>query len=291
MNLHRAWTVTVSSLGAALAVAACNSTVDGVQSPGFRESASATLVSGLAAVVYQGKVLQGRLAVRNTSGARQPIAWTSNGCDTNTGVRLRVYRLVGGQQLLAWDSSLLPAQPGCPDQTIRGTLAPGDSVVFQETYHLDQVLGDSLPAGSYVVTVTSGLVAPELPRELPMGTLTLDDRPLVPPGTNLNGTWEGGVDGVYIALSLTWTADSVYGSGRYATQSPITLGCGFEESPDSGTVQLEARRRGDYIGGEMSFDGRGGPPYAGVLDSATHLTGVFFSVDTGNCPFDIGRPV
>ena len=242
MNLHRAWTAGICGLAAAAALAACSSTVDGVQTPGFQESASATVVSGLAAVTYLGKVVQGGLVVRNISGGAQEIAWRGNGCDTNVGIRLRVYRLVSGQQVLAWDSSRLPAQSRCKSQTFRGTLAPGDSDVFQATYRLDQVLGDSLPAGSYVVTVTSALVAPGLPRNLPVGTLTLDATPLVPPGTNLSGTWEGGVHGVFVAMSLTWTADSVYGSGRYTTQSPITLGCGLQSLADSGTVRLEARR-------------------------------------------------
>ena len=291
MHLHRAWTAGIWGLGAAVALAACSSTVDGVQTPGFQESASAMVVSGLAAVTYLGSVLQGGLVVRNTSGASRQIAWTGNGCDTNVGIRLRVYRLVGGQQVLVWDSARLPAQSGCQSQTFRGTLAPGDSDVFRATYRLDQVLGDSLPVGSYVVTVTSDLVAPALPQELPGGTLVLDDTQLVPPGTNLSGTWEGGVNGVFVAMSLTWTADSVYGSGRYTTQSPITLGCGLQSLADSGTVRLEARRQGDYVAGAMTFDGAIGPPYAGVLDTGMHLTGEFFSVDTGPCPFDVAMPV
>lgn len=291
MNVPRVWKVATLVLGAGLVVAACSSSVDGVQTPGFQESASATVVSGLAAIPYLGPVVQGELVVHNLSGASRDIAWTEDGCDANAGVRLRVYRLVGGQQVLAWDSSLLPAQAGCQPQTIRTTIAAGGSDSFQATYHVADILGDSLPAGSYVVTVTSDLEVPALPQELPEGTLVLDDTPLVPPGTDLSGTWAGGVNGVFVSLSLTWTADSVYGSGRYTTQSPITLGCGLQSLADSGTVRLEARRRGDYIAGAMLFDGGATPPYAGMLDTGMHLTGEFFSVDTGGCPFDIGMPV
>lgn len=291
MNLHRAWTAGLWTLGAALPLAACSSSVVGVQTPGFQESASASVVSGLAAVTYLGPVVQGGLVVRNTSGTSRDIAWTENGCDANAGVRLRAYRLVGGQPVLAWDSSLLPAQPGCQPQTIRTTIAAGGSDAFQATYHVADILGDSLPAGSYVVTVTSDLQAPTLPQELPEGTLVLDDTPLVPPNTDLSGTWAGGVNGVFVSLSLTWTADSVYGSGRYTTQSPITLGCGLQSLADSGTVRLEARRRGDYIAGAMTFDGGTEPPYAGVLDTGMHLSGEFFSIDAGDCAFDIGLPV
>lgn len=290
MSLHRVWTVWIPMIGALLGATGCGSAVDGLQSPGLEESASAVLVTGFAAVPDFGRVVRVGFVVRNTSGNSRDIAWTQ-GCDLDIGVRLRVYRQDGGRRVLAWDSSRLPAQVGCQTQTIRTTIAPGDSDTFYATYRLDQVLGDSLPPGSYQLTVTSELVAPALPGELPAGTLMLDDSPLVPPGTDLSGTWAGGVDGVFVTLSLTWTPDSVYGSGRYTTYAPNTLGCGLGTLGDSGTVRLEARRRGDYIGGTMIFDDVVQPPYGGMLDTAMHISGEFFSVDTGPCPFDVARPV
>lgn len=280
MSLYRRIAAGVA-LGSAFLAAGCSSTLDGPLSSNYTESASVALVTGF------GPAVQGDLKIANTSGSSQDIAWAQD-CGLNAGVEMRAYRQVGGQSVLAWDSSRLP-QLGCASTLIHTTIAPGDTFTFEATYLVDQILGDSLPVGEYRITLTSTLTTPVLPTELTAGALALDNTPVVPPGTDLNGTWTGASQGVSVSLALTWTADSVSGSGSYTVSATTELGCGFFGlRGTSGTVTLAAARRGDFIGGVMLFSGEG-PGYSGMLTSASHLSGQFMAVDTPGCQFDLAR--
>ncbi len=111
-----------------------------------------------------------------------------------------------------------------------------------------------------------------------------------PPDTNLAGTWSGAAGGVSVSLQLTWTADSVTGTGGYSVGPVNTLGCGGENLTGTGQVTLSAARSGVALHGHMVFsDTLWTPPYSGTLQSNDRITGSFMSVDRGSCELDLVR--
>lgn len=110
------------------------------------------------------------------------------------------------------------------------------------------------------------------------------------PPSSLDGPWSSGhsVIGLNVALELTWTADSVKGTGSYAfvpTDTPF--GCGGGTLPAHGTVSFAAGRAASgQIGGAFRFDNGWIPPYGGTLTAdSSRIDGAFRSIDAGSCPF------
>jgi hypothetical protein len=102
----------------------------------------------------------------------------------------------------------------------------------------------------------------------------------------LNGPWTSHTLKVDVLLNLTWTADSVTGSGTYNVLNG-GMGCGGGTLHGTGSVTFAAARSADtIITGHMAFDNGWSPPYRGTL-SGTSIAGQFMSVDTGTCPFDL----
>lgn len=101
----------------------------------------------------------------------------------------------------------------------------------------------------------------------------------------LNGAWTSHTLKVDVLITLTWSADSVNGSGTYTVLNN-TLGCGGGTLTGTGAVTFTASRSGAAIAGHMAFDNGWTPPYLGTLGSNA-ITGHFMSVDRGICEFDL----
>lgn len=102
----------------------------------------------------------------------------------------------------------------------------------------------------------------------------------------LDGAWTARSFGVAALLELTWTKDSVKGSGTY-TVLGNTLACGGGTLKGSGTVTLRASRAGSAIVGVMAFDNGWAPPYTGTLANNSRIDGSFRSIDAGSCAFPL----
>jgi hypothetical protein len=102
----------------------------------------------------------------------------------------------------------------------------------------------------------------------------------------LDGAWTARSFGVAALLQLTWTQDSVKGSGTY-TVLDNTLACGGGTLKGSGTVTFRASRSGSSIAGFMTFDNGWGPPYTGLLANNSRIDGSFRSIDAGSCSFPL----
>lgn len=107
-----------------------------------------------------------------------------------------------------------------------------------------------------------------------------------PPDDPLNGAWTSRSSGVTSLLNLTWTRDSVKGTGTYRVIGN-TLGCGGGTLQASGAVSFRASRAGATITGVMMFDNGWTPPYSGPLEDNSRIVGAFRSVDAGSCSFDL----
>jgi hypothetical protein len=103
--------------------------------------------------------------------------------------------------------------------------------------------------------------------------------------TALDGPWSSHDFSIGVVLSMTWTADSVHGTGTY-TALAGGLGCGAGNLHGSGNVTFAASRSGSDILGYMAFDNGWAPPYRAKLTGST-LDGAFLSIDSGTCPFSL----
>jgi hypothetical protein len=102
---------------------------------------------------------------------------------------------------------------------------------------------------------------------------------------NLDGPWSSHDFNIGVVLNLTWTADSVKGSGSY-TVLQNSLGCGGSTLHGDGTVMFAASISSGNIVGRMSFDNGWAPPYRGTL-TGTSIAGAFQSIDAGQGPFPL----
>lgn len=107
----------------------------------------------------------------------------------------------------------------------------------------------------------------------------------------LDGPWSTHTTlGFGLVLTLSWTADSVTGTGSYSSIAGNGLRCGGETLSGTGTVRLAAARTSAAsIAGYMSFDNGWMPPYSGTLTDSSHIAGEFHSVDQGPCTLDLFR--
>jgi hypothetical protein len=107
-----------------------------------------------------------------------------------------------------------------------------------------------------------------------------------PADTSLDGTWTARSFGVAALLNLTWTRDSVHGTGTYNAISN-SLGCGGGSLVGMGTVTFRAARSGPTITGFMTFDSGWSPPYVGTVEDNARINGAFRSIDSGSCSFEL----
>jgi hypothetical protein len=102
-----------------------------------------------------------------------------------------------------------------------------------------------------------------------------------------DGPWSAHVPGLGLVLDLTWSPDSVHGTGTYTFLSG-QFGCGAPAG--TGNVTFVASRSAtNDVQGFMSFDNGWVPPFRGTLVSDTHVSGGFMSVDAGPCTLDLFR--
>lgn len=99
----------------------------------------------------------------------------------------------------------------------------------------------------------------------------------------LDGPWSSHGLAVGVVLTMTWTPDSIHGTGTYNVLDG-GLGCGGATLHGNGTVTFKASRSGSDILGVMAFDNGWTPPYRATLSGST-LDGRFLSIDAGTCPF------
>ena len=105
-----------------------------------------------------------------------------------------------------------------------------------------------------------------------------------PTNSALNGPWSSHNVSIGVVLDLTWSADSVRGSGTY-TVLQNNLGCGGATLHGNGNLTLAASAKNGALVGHMSFDNGWTPPYTGTLVDSSSIDGAFQSIDAGPCPF------
>jgi hypothetical protein len=264
----------------AIAVIACSSSgtepasvVDG----DIRETASIRIDSSAA------RTLVATLTLESLGAADRQILWGED-CIGNGPLDVRMYR----GDVLVWESARAGPFLECPVRAIQSTMSAKGSVSFEWRMAIAGVLGDSLAAGAYRFTVQSTVASPVMSAHVDAGSLTVADPIAVPPGTNLSGLWAGSTGGLSVSLALTWTADSVYGSGTYSS-SATGGGCVVPSLHTAGTMSFAARRAGDVVSGGLVFDVGYVPPYGGRLRSAAQFDGVIHSVDSGGCALVLMR--
>lgn len=271
-----------------IGLAGCSASVSGPRSDlsgNIRETASATIVAS--GTESGGRAVLTVIDLEDVGGSTETITWGVD-CGGAGAVSVRVYRNDAGSQTLVWSSTALPRVLGCPTQLIKQTIDPAGHVQLQFSVPVESILGDSLPAGAYVLTATA-LTNPELPGEVPAGTLTLSKGIVAPPGTDLDGTWGGSANGFALSLNLHWTADSVTGTGTYDASASNTFGCGGGTLRGTGTVKYAGSRKQDEFQGFIQTSGGWSPPFKGVLADQRTIAGAFMSVDRGPCYLTLTR--
>jgi len=266
-------------------VAGCAASMSGprtdVQST-FRETAAATIVG-----TSSGRSVQATADIENVGGSQQSIAWGVD-CGGSGALTLNVYRFNGDTRTLVWTSAALKRVLGCPTRLVQLSLEPGEHAQPQFAIAVSSILGDSLPAGTYALGVIAR-TTPALDAEVPAGTLSLTDTLVVPPGTDLDGTWTGSAKGLSFSLTLKWTADSVSGTGSYTAADTNSFGCGGGTLRGSGTLKYVAQRTQDRFQGAMLVSGGWSPPFGGVLLDQRTIAGSFMSIDAGACYLTLTR--
>jgi hypothetical protein len=268
-----------------LAVAACTATIttgDGSANPNFTESAQSSIISG-----ESGRAVFTTLTITNVGLTPQILTWGVD-CGGSGPFDLRAYRQVNNVRVLAWSSTALPRLVECPTLLVQRTLNSGDAVTLTRTIPVSSILGDSLPAGSYVFTAQAA-TTPAIGGEVSADTLALTSSVVGGPGANLDGTWLGASRGVSVTLDLHWFADSVVGGGTFTVTGDNTLGCGGGTLRGTGSVTLTALRSGDQVSGAISFGNGWTPPFLAVLLDTLTLGGAFGSIDQGPCPLTLTR--
>jgi hypothetical protein len=248
----------------------------------FRETASVS-PSALRAAVDVTLLLANQSATPETLPA--PLSGRCRG-----GLVVEAWHQSNGRSTLVWRSSDEPAVP-CPVTPLSLVVAPHASVSVTGEFNNAEILGDSLPEGNYILTVSADLQSPMIPARLTAGSIFIGRKYIVPPGTVLDGTWAGGADGILVILALHWTADSVSGTGTYTAGTPNVNRCGGGTLRGTGTVKFTASRSEDRLTGHVAFDNGWAPPYSAVHTGRDLLDGQFMSVDAGPCPLPLARQI
>lgn len=272
------WAVAILAAVAA-AVTSCGSSVtESIVDGDLRETSSVRIDSSGV------RVLVATLTLENVADAPRPILWGED-CFGNGPLDVRMFR----GSTLVWESSRVTSDVACPTRAIQSTIAAHGSASFEWRITLAALLGDSLPAGTYSFTVQPTLASPLLTSQSNAGVLSVADPIIVPPGTNLDGTWTGTAAGLSLSLQLAWTSDSVHGRGTYSATSGGGTNCAAPSLHPNGTVSLTASRTGDVVIGSLALDGIWSPPMSGHLRAADSLDAVLHSVDSGSCSIALRR--
>jgi hypothetical protein len=279
--------IPVSNLRALCAIVACGVVAAACSAPTesqsrareFHETATVSIAP------FNGRSVYATFTVENVGAVEQPLTWGVD-CTGAGGLLLKAYRQIGAEQMLAWSSGLLPRTVGCPTQLVSETLRPGGQLTLHQTVPVATILGDSLPAGSYALTIAV-LTTPPLDSAIAVGSFVITTAVIDPPNSSLNGTWTSSTHGVDLNFTLAWTTDSVSGTGTYSASQSNSLGCGGVTLRGTGAVKLSAHRTHDQFQGVMTFDNGWVPPFAAVLVDASTLGGAFSSIDAGPCPLSL----
>ena len=127
-----------------------------------------TATAGSAVLVANGDSVASSLTVTNSGTTTQNIQFAP--CTYLGPLSLRAY--AAGAPKPAWDSALDNSAP-CFTAIETVELKPGASHTFLQVNDVNGILGDSLPSGSYVLTVSGRYVAPAATTELGNTTLAL----------------------------------------------------------------------------------------------------------------------
>jgi hypothetical protein len=245
----------------------------------FHETATVSIAP------FNSRSVYATVTVENVGTVQQSLTWGVD-CTGAGALLVKAYRHIGTEQVLAWSSGLLPRTVGCPTQLVSGTLRPGGQLTLHQTIPVATILGDSLPAGPYALTVAV-LTTPTLDSAIAVGSFIITTAVIDLPNPSLNGTWTSSTYGVDLTFTLTWTTDSVSGTGTYSASQSNSLGCGGGTLRGTGPVKLTAHRNHDQFQGVMTFDNGWVPSYAAVLVDASTLGGAFSSIDAGPCPLSL----
>jgi hypothetical protein len=160
MFINRSWMrSTTLLLGVVIVVMACNRSPAGpVTEHRLRAVAATNLADNGVHVVAT-------LTVHNDSSAAQLLEY--GGCGP---IAVRVYRTDAANAI--WDSDRA-IHTLCTQGASALTIASGDSHEFRRTLTNTDILGDSLPDGTYRFTVSGRSLNPSLPTEIETGTLSL----------------------------------------------------------------------------------------------------------------------
>ncbi|HEV8409208.1 MAG TPA: hypothetical protein VGQ30_01785 [Gemmatimonadaceae bacterium] len=142
------------------AIAACGRSVLNPSGAGV------VVTSASVALVSTKDTVRAQLTLKNISDTVATVHFSV--CTFLDGLSVRAYR-AGGPTVPVWDSGLNDLV-ACDDPELL-TLQPGESHLFAQKHSVAQILGDSLPSGSYRFTVSALYFRPSLPAE--MGTVTL----------------------------------------------------------------------------------------------------------------------
>jgi hypothetical protein len=128
-----------------------------------------TPVTASASLVVTGDSVFSSLTVKNTGTTTQRVEFAP--CTFHGPLSLRAYRssAISGP---AWDSAL-DDNAGCFTSLEFVDMKPGASYTFRQVNDVNEILGDSLPSGSYVLTVSGRYLTPTATTELANATLAL----------------------------------------------------------------------------------------------------------------------
>ncbi len=161
--------------GAALSSSACHDSATVVAQP----NVSAWLVESAASasLTPAGDSVSSSLTITNTASITQTVQFAP--CTYLGPLTIRAY--VPAATKPAWESALLNNTP-CFTGVESVVLKAGASHTFVQVTAVNDILGDSLASGSYVLTVSGRYLTPSATTELVNSTIALTKR-TVPPAT------------------------------------------------------------------------------------------------------------
>lgn len=109
------------------------------------------------------------LKVTNTADSTQRIAWAE--CPSNGPLTIRVHSRPGGP--VVWNSVDAYSKVNCIADLHYVNLAPAETWTYQRLVPVADILGDSLPNGTYEFSTSSPWLEPGFPDEISAGDLVL----------------------------------------------------------------------------------------------------------------------
>ena len=178
-----------------------------------------TVTAASASLVAAGDSVLSSLTIKNTSATTQTVQFAP--CTYLGPLQLLAYAPSSSKR--SWDSALSVNGP-CFTAIEKLDLAPGASHTFQQVNDVNEILGDSLPSGSYVFDVGGSYLTPTAARWQGVATRTLTKH-AVPPAK-----WSFTTDkSVYLATASGSTQPIFYSFSiitRYTNNDtvPVFLG-------------------------------------------------------------------